>query len=426
MAEPGPEPQPEPEPQSKYCKHSKRTARKASRAPLFARFIEDLFKKSCEDDCQSRTTLKATTVTTATMLHERACDAKSSGVFDVAGGSGELAFQMHSLRNIPTTVIDPRPELKLDRALRRYQNFQRSHILGSQFHVARDHPHLIPELVKHTKPVETKQVVTPGPGSHSAAAAPDTKHTLDDDVPRPGPDSLSEANVQCAHTSLLDATTLNPIMTKEEREAEFMKLVVDRITFGGQSWDKGMNGIKLLATSPLVNISRLHPCVLEWMRSAPSKYDLQLPHHVPMYFPTISDVDRVLAYDEANQCNPSTPLRHSPTTCANSECTSSTPLPQLVELVHRLQNAAVIIGMHADGATEPLIDFALRFGVPFAVVPCCVFPKDNPHRTLQDGTFVAQYDHFITYLLEKSPIVQKAELPFEGRNIVLYGNVPDP
>jgi ubiquinone/menaquinone biosynthesis C-methylase UbiE len=38
---------------------------------------------------------------------------QTAGVLDVAGGKGELAFQLVNLNNIPATVVDPRPlELK--------------------------------------------------------------------------------------------------------------------------------------------------------------------------------------------------------------------------------------------------------------------------------------------------------------------------
>ena len=33
--------------------------------------------------------------------------------------------------------------------------------------------------------------------------------------------------------------------------------------------------------------------------------------------------------------------------------------------------ADLIVGMHADGATRIIIEYAARHGVPFAVVPCC-------------------------------------------------------
>ena len=35
----------------------------------------------------------------------------------------------------------------------------------------------------------------------------------------------------------------------------------------------------------------------------------------------------------------------------------------------------IVLGMHPDQATEAIIDFAIRFGRSFAVVPCCVFAR---------------------------------------------------
>jgi hypothetical protein len=46
----------------------------------------------------------------------------------------------------------------------------------------------------------------------------------------------------------------------------------------------------------------------------------------------------------------------------------------------RYANVSVIVGMHPDQATEAIADFALRRDVPFAVVPCCVFPRLFPRR----------------------------------------------
>ena len=44
---------------------------------------------------------------------------------------------------------------------------------------------------------------------------------------------------------------------------------------------------------------------------------------------------------------------------------------------------AVVVGMHPDEATDAIVDCALRSGKPFAVVPCCVFPRLFSHRVLR-------------------------------------------
>ena len=81
---------------------------------------------------------------------------------------------------------------------------------------------------------------------------------------------------------------------------------------------------------------------------------------------------------------------------------------------------SICTGMHPDEATEPIIDLCLRSRKPFAVVPCCVFPQQNQHRRLLDGTRVRSYEQFVAFLQAKDPEIRLARLPFEGRNLVLF------
>ena len=53
--------------------------------------------------------------------------------------------------------------------------------------------------------------------------------------------------------------------------------------------------------------------------------------------------------------------------------------------VKSLRQCGLVVGMHADQATEAVVDFALTHGKPFAVVPCCVFPNAFPQRRLPGG-----------------------------------------
>ena len=67
--------------------------------------------------------------------------------------------------------------------------------------------------------------------------------------------------------------------------------------------------------------------------------------------------------------------------------------------------------MHADGATEGIVDFALRYRKPFAVVPCCICPPSKPMGYLA----------FIKHLVAKEPArIRTAVLPFDGKNICVY------
>jgi hypothetical protein len=120
-----------------------------------------------------------------------------------------------------------------------------------------------------------------------------------------------------------------------------------------------------------------------------------------------------------------------------------------------LMTCSVVVGMHPDQATDPIMDLAMRTGKPFACVPCCVYSKQFHRRRLkvawkgvpkeaavgegaedaeednvdvdadeevpegQQPTKVTTYDQLLQYLVEQSGGKVK-ELAFEGRNKVVY------
>lgn len=81
---------------------------------------------------------------------------------------------------------------------------------------------------------------------------------------------------------------------------------------------------------------------------------------------------------------------------------------------------SIVVGMHPDSATELIIDAALKDGLSFAVVPCCVFPLQFPHRKNMSGGDVVSYEEFVDYLQAKHVSICRTSLPFFGRNIVLF------
>ena len=81
---------------------------------------------------------------------------------------------------------------------------------------------------------------------------------------------------------------------------------------------------------------------------------------------------------------------------------------------------SLVLGLHPDQATEPLIDTALAFDLPFAVIPCCVFAHENPHRMLGNGEKPNTYELFCDFLAEKNPNIATDNLSFRGRNKVLF------
>ena len=76
-----------------------------------------------------------------------------------------------------------------------------------------------------------------------------------------------------------------------------------------------------------------------------------------------------------------------------------------------LKTCTLIIGMHPDQATEDIVDVAIRHQKPFAIVPCCVFPKNGQSMPL---------DKWYEHLKQKTPCMEETFLNFQGRNQVLY------
>lgn len=99
------------------------------------------------------------------------------------------------------------------------------------------------------------------------------------------------------------------------------------------------------------------------------------------------------------------------------------------DLQEAIRNASLLVGMHADGATEAIVDCALQYSKPFVVVPCCVFPRLFSQRTLiqPDGSQVPVRTHeqFCQYLLLKDSRLTLTVLPFEGRNIAIWWDGKD-
>jgi hypothetical protein len=84
---------------------------------------------------------------------------------------------------------------------------------------------------------------------------------------------------------------------------------------------------------------------------------------------------------------------------------------------------SLVIGLHPDEATEPIVGFALEAGLPFAVVPCCVFPRLFPHRRLDVGggqvVAVKGYAQLVQYLMQKGGAGREV-LGFVGANVVVF------
>ena len=83
----------------------------------------------------------------------------------------------------------------------------------------------------------------------------------------------------------------------------------------------------------------------------------------------------------------------------------------------------VLVGMHPDQATEPIVDAALRLNKPFAVVLHACSRGGTLFATragVGGGVASAVVRAVPDYLRAKDPGIETAYLPFQGRSRVLY------
>jgi hypothetical protein len=80
--------------------------------------------------------------------------------------------------------------------------------------------------------------------------------------------------------------------------------------------------------------------------------------------------------------------------------------------LHEPCTCDLVVGMHPDGATRVIIEYAAVHEIPFAVVPCC---SDN------GMSYKPWVRHLTELALSLGFVVREVELPMPGRNRVLIG-----
>jgi len=85
---------------------------------------------------------------------------------------------------------------------------------------------------------------------------------------------------------------------------------------------------------------------------------------------------------------------------------------ELYGILHN-RDCSVLVGLHPDEATIPIVDIGLALQISWVVVPCCVF---GIKLGLQNGNkCVRSYDDLCQFILEKDPRIRQTTLPFRGR-----------
>ena len=306
------------------------------------------------------------------------------GILDVAGGKGELAFELRNISGIPVTVVDPRP-MRLDRYVRRFRS--------GIYH-------------RNQSQVASK-------------------------LRRPQTSSLSAPT----HLRMfLHKGVFDPSATKETRRAATTESYA---LAHATRWSR--RGLVETESAPTADIpgdipARVNLDEAYRVPGAPVRHKTMFTRAPPssnssasVDLPIVKAAD-VMNEDETYECDDvSTPVDEDRDAAAMEPIAmDSAETAATCERV--LSGCSVVVGLHPDQATDAAVDFALAHGKPFAVVPCCTYARDFPHRRRPPGPGrpkgggpVTTHAHLVEYLLAKAPGVIKCEtLPFEGKNVVVY------
>ncbi|KAL3154156.1 hypothetical protein ABBQ32_013679 [Trebouxia sp. C0010 RCD-2024] len=383
--------------------------RNAFRAGVFRRFLIDTFSRELLDH--------------------------GSGVLDIAGGKGELSFELVNLNDIQATVVEPRP-LQLWRQHKwllkgfyhRNVNFQsyvdhkhQEFTSGSRACV--DPPHV--RMVFDEAVVNS--LTTPQPAAQAPAAS-DAQPCREG--PTVGPASSAQnANAHTDSTLLSQHREPDAAATVTAAGAD-ADVAAGSCSKAAQHQDRSLDGRAELELSSAAPATAVHQSDSAWQavlrRSMQLAQDTRWTHkglqHEDGQAWADAETDGV-EHAEPDKQQLHTDLAACDTSGANEldKSVGSTDILDLGLARRIMQDCSVIVGIHPDQAAEPIIDFAQRTGRPFAMVPCCVYPMEFPRRRLPDGTWVRKYEQLIEYLISRDPHhIKVATLPFEGRNQVVY------
>ena len=306
------------------------------------------------------------------------------GILDVAGGKGELAFELQNISGIPVTVVDPRP-MRLDRYVRRFRS--------GIYH-------------RNQSQVASK-------------------------LRRPQTSSLSAPT----HLRMfLHKGVFDPSTTEETRRAATMESYA---LAHATRWSR--RGLVETESAPTADIpgdipARVNLDEAYRVPGAPVRHKTMFTRAPPssnssasVDLPIVNKQD-VMNEDETYECDDVNTHIDEDRDAAAMEPIAMDSAETAATCERVLSGCSVVVGLHPDQATDAAVDFALAHGKPFAVVPCCTYARDFSHRRLPPGPGrpkgggpVTTHAHLVEYLLAKAPGVIKSEtLPFEGKNVVVY------
>ena len=288
-----------------------------------------------------------------------------SGVLDVAGGHGFLAFELENVARVPVTVVDPRP-LNMMRMERKWK-------LGET-------------LIAHGSLDAQPPASAPEEAHRSYAAR--TAHR-----------ELHSARVKYGEAFV------KPRHWRHNWEPRLFEPII--AAAGAPPSVHELEALGALATE--IRESALQ---MAWTVKGLVKVAMATARE-----PSRGEEEEAAAAAAEEEEEEEAGEAASPTEHATVEA----EVPTSRAMWDRIEHCSAIVGMHPDGATEAIVDFALASNKPFAVVPCCVYSALAPTRRNAAGKRVTEYAAFVQYLREKAPgRIGVEQLPFEGKNLVVF------
>lgn len=288
-----------------------------------------------------------------------------SGVLDVAGGKGELAFEFENLSSIPTCVIDPRA-LDLNRFNRKLEfgYYHRNEVLG-RFN-QRPKPSSRSEVRAPTQIRAFFEMV-------SSSGSNKTKAGQFHDADSNG--SESDCSSDCSFDLVEKSAYSNQIVSAKEN-----------ITFHYPTVLRSENAFA----------SGIH-MGLRTRWTSKGLEDVSENFHEELSEELIADLESKLKLSNINENSPD--IRN--TDVADTPFPSPREVREYDEARSIVRDCSIVVGMHPDQAAEHILDFAILNNKPCAFIPCCVYSNQFPRRRSAAGKPVRKYGDLIEYLLAK-------------------------
>ena len=374
-------------------------------------------------------------------------------VLDVAGGKGELSFELENLHDVPCIVVDPRASL-LDSFAERFCRFRARHFFysgtGSLDTDGMFVTDAVSEGFKNRWRIYEEQHL---PGAlqrqTNKCGAANSVTELELRWPRHLRLFFDEALVNWTQqrrvlSKLLASGTKSNDLENSDDGGDIHKVKVsEKVPSVGTAEDKFFQqALQRVFKEVLIGESSRKQ---RYQKLVDGRLELLSPPETKLPPSTTAAIIRSKSSAVAGEFSTTQQQDNRV-----SECTENTQLWTAESAYSTLvSGASLIVGLHCDGAAEPIVDFALAHNKAFAIVPCCTCSKQFPRRRITkkrrrkqqetDGdsgevksltgdideeeeisVLVKSYGDLLEYLEAKDRRIRRTQLDFDGKNICLY------